>query len=722
VTAREARRKSPAGRPAGKPAARPPRPPAPAPEPLAAREGWLVATALVVAWIALFGPNLAGRVFVLGDASQFRPFAEFARERFAATHERTLWNPFVFLGIPTAASLADPRPQWAPGPVLAAWDALTRDPVSALRLLLVGLLAGALSLAWLARALWNAAPAAMALAGFTLLAASGVVGPLAFGHDAQLWCLALTPVAMLATHGLFASTARARPAAVARLALALALLAFAGHPQFMVYGALLVSLLAVERSVTLARPGRLAAFAASALLAMGMSAGSWLPAWEYGPASVRANTAAVAREAARFSGNGLDLLALLLPRAAGYGGATYHGGLRATDFPNHVGAVVALLALAGALVLPGARGRLAARVFAAFVALALLAALGSRLPPLEALFLHLPVLKAFRTPITWLMPATLAIGLLAARGLTSLRAAVPGRAGTPVAGALAIAALVEMSLVSAPILRHGSGPPSRLAAPPPDALAIVASRDPLHRSYALERERFFSNAWIAWRARSVSGLHGAVPSLWDDLRAFGLLARQGFVRALAVRWVSGPPERFADPAALRPVPGGGFELPGALPRAYAAARVVTVRDRADMIDAVSDARFDPTQVAFAFDPAAEGDYPGSASAVLEWRRDDPDRLSLAVRSSERAFVVIADAWAAGWTARVDGRGAPLLLVDAALRGIAVPGGSHALELVYVPPGWRAGRLLAGVGWLAWLALVAWALWPRRDGPPAAATA
>jgi hypothetical protein len=40
--------------------------------------------------------------------------------------------------------------------VLAAWDGLTADPLAALRMLLVGLLAGALAMAWLARVLWKA--------------------------------------------------------------------------------------------------------------------------------------------------------------------------------------------------------------------------------------------------------------------------------------------------------------------------------------------------------------------------------------------------------------------------------------------------------------------------------------------------------------------------------------------------------------------------------------
>lgn len=199
-------------------------------KPIAVAEAWISVGALVLLWLALFGPNLAGSVFVIGDAANFRPFAEFARERFAAIHDRTLWNPYVFLGIPSAASLADPRPQWAPDVVLAAWDALTADPVTALRMLLLGVLGGGLATAWLARVLWNVTPPAMVLAGGTLMAASGFMGPLAYGHDAQVWSMAITPVLLLATCGLFAVPPARLPGAMVLFAVALADAALRGVP------------------------------------------------------------------------------------------------------------------------------------------------------------------------------------------------------------------------------------------------------------------------------------------------------------------------------------------------------------------------------------------------------------------------------------------------------------------------------------------------------------
>src|SRR5580765_6534225 len=196
-------RRAPA-RPAKRPAtpAAPSPPPITEPTPLPRAAGVCVAAALTFAWLLLFFPVLGGHAtFVRGDAGRYTAFAEFSRARFEATGERTFWNPYVFLGLPTAGSLADPRPQWLPGPLLHAWDALTRTTAGTpLWLPLLACLAGALGAAWLARALWSCGPFAMALAGGIWLVAPGLLVPLAFGHDAQAVSASLIPLVLLAAY------------------------------------------------------------------------------------------------------------------------------------------------------------------------------------------------------------------------------------------------------------------------------------------------------------------------------------------------------------------------------------------------------------------------------------------------------------------------------------------------------------------------------------------
>jgi hypothetical protein len=66
-------------------------------------------------------------------------------------------------------------------------------------------------------------------------------------------------------------------------------------------------------------------------------------------------------------------------------------------------------------------------------------------------------------------------------------------------------------------------------------------------------------------------------------------------------------------------------------------------------------------------------------------RYDPQDVAMTVPASSRGgLVVLTDQWYPGWTATVDGRDAPILRVDTALRAVAVGPGSHTIEYRYAP--------------------------------------
>src|SRR6266498_3109100 len=129
----------------GPAAAGPPVPPAPRP----AGGAGIALLLIALAWGALFAPQLfGGRIFVAGDVATYRPYAEFSSARWRTLHRRTFWNPYVFAGIPAAASLADGRPQYLPDPLLDAYERLTHArlwPPLGLPLIahLIGMLAAA---------------------------------------------------------------------------------------------------------------------------------------------------------------------------------------------------------------------------------------------------------------------------------------------------------------------------------------------------------------------------------------------------------------------------------------------------------------------------------------------------------------------------------------------------------------------------------------------------
>jgi hypothetical protein len=287
----------------------------------------------------------------------------------------------------------------------------------------------------------------------------------------------------------------------------------------------------------------------------------------------------------------------------------------------------------------------------------MLLALGRNLPGLGAILQSLPVIGAFRTPVTWLTLSVLAATLLAARGLdialaserrawwgraaiasvvlgglillardalaalwlagaqaatmdriarglTNQRllerfaAAAPGAASAAVTdlglqlvlvatalGALAwarragdarrttatgviitLAALLPCLTIVGPQLRAATGPRAALRAQAAPPLALAAAADPRHRAawfereWALSQRWSLSDDWVAWRARQVLGLSGAIPAAWDLAARSGLFASREFLRACAVRHVAMPGGAEGDTAGT---------WPDALPRAYA---------------------------------------------------------------------------------------------------------------------------------------------------------
>jgi hypothetical protein len=75
-----------------------------------------------------------------------------------------------------------------------------------------------------------------------------------------------------------------------------------------------------------------------------------------------------------------------------------------------------------------------------------------------------------------------------------------------------------------------------------------------------------------------------------------------------------------------------------------------------------------------------------------------DRLLIRANLSCAAMVVVSDTYFPGWRARVDGKAAEIYQVNAAMRGIVVPGGLHTVTMRYRPASviWGALLTLAGI--------------------------
>jgi hypothetical protein len=433
-----------------------------------------VALVLAASWAIAFAPQLfMARGFVIGDASNLRAYAEHSAAEWREHHRRALWNPYVFGGIASAASLQDSRPQWLPDPLLSAFDAIHRVPgFPPLAIPLAAHLAGMIAVAALVRARWRAGTVAASAAGLVWGLQPNLVVPFAFGHDAQLMACALMPVVLLAIEAI--ASARARVAPALGLALAVACELMAAHPQITVLTAGLAAAYALERAWSRREAASLAWIGGGALLGAMMASAVWWPALLYNAESVRAAAAGGvgAQEVSTWSLAWRDLVAQVWPRAVGFGGETYWGGLDRTDFPPYLGLAAALLAGLGFVT--GARDRRSGVWFWAITAvIGMLLALGTRLGPIhQFLYEHVPMWSAFRVATNTVVLTELAVAVLAARGIEDILSA-PRTRRPFLTVSLAVVGAVGIGVAIGP-LGSPYADAARLARP---ALAAAAALD-----------------------------------------------------------------------------------------------------------------------------------------------------------------------------------------------------------------------------------------------------
>ncbi len=86
-------------------------------------------------------------------------------------------------------------------------------------------------------------------------------------------------------------------------------------------------------------------------------------------------------------------------------------------------------------------------------------------------------------------------------------------------------------------------------------------------------------------------------------------------------------------------------------------------------------------------------------ALLE-RHETSDELRLRVRADRPTALVVRDAFAAGWSASVDGRATPILKADGRHRAVAIPAGESLVTMRYQPPGLRSGLAVGALALVA----------------------
>ena len=369
--------------------------------------------------------SIGGKTFVSPDTTAPAGFVRMGEKALWEEHTYPLWNPYVFLGMPSFGSGAyNPLiypPDW---PVALVQKAL---PLPDMTWLLLYYFLGGLFLFLLARE-WGASPEGALLGAAAFIFTPNLVAVGSHGHGSQLVDSAYLPLLLwLATRWI----RRGGLHHLAWLALAGGFQLLRGHVQICFYTWMAIGLyVLVEVAARLQRPAELptvlargAGVLAAGAVAFGLAGVYNVPLQDYSKYSIRSAGGGGGlgmERATAWSLSPYELPSIVVPGWVGFGGATYWGDMPFTDYPNAYVGMVTVLLLVPAFLAKGAP-----RVFALLLALlSLFIAFGKHFFLYAFLYDHLPLFNKFRIPVMIILLFGLAAAVGVAWGWTAtLRAA-----------------------------------------------------------------------------------------------------------------------------------------------------------------------------------------------------------------------------------------------------------------------------------------------------------
>jgi len=384
---------------------------------------WIPLAVIFVLLLIFFNQVLFGGKTLLPPdslaARSYRPFVQDALKRGVYP----LWNPYIFSGMPSFASLSS-----------APYVDLLGDIINGLlwpfrklfslpnfwRILINYFLFGAFAFLLL----WEktlSRPAAL-FSALSLVFMTPVIAFAAFGHNTKLLTACLIPLVFYLTDRLLETR---RLVFFAALGLALGLQLLRAHVQMAYYSFLMLGIYVVYRGIIALREGDKGIWKGIGLwfgsVAVGIVMSSWLylSVFEYSHYSIRGGTKGGLSYdyAASWSFWPVEMLTFLIPSFMGFGGDTYWGHMPFTDFPLYMG-VIPIIFAGVALVLRRDRYTW---FFVLLGAFALLASFGKEFPVLYGpMFKFLPFFNKFRVPSMIQILLQFSMAVLAGFGMASL--------------------------------------------------------------------------------------------------------------------------------------------------------------------------------------------------------------------------------------------------------------------------------------------------------------
>ena len=149
---------------------------------------------------------------------------------------------------------------------------------------------------------------------------------------------------------------------------------------------------------------------------------------------------------------------------------------------------------------------------------------------------------------------------------------------------------------------------------------------------------------------------------------------------------------------------GVYRNDRALPRAYVVARARFVSDEAAALEALTAAAFDGrSEAVLVGEPTADDARALAVASPMpalptHIALDEPERVVVEVEPEAPGLLVLADAFAPGWEATVDGVPRRLWQANHLVRGVIVHVGDRRVEFRYRAPGFMQGVALAAISW------------------------
>ena len=169
--------------------------------------------------------------------------------------------------------------------------------------------------------------------------------------------------------------------------------------------------------------------------------------------------------------------------------------------------------------------------------------------------------------------------------------------------------------------------------------------------------------------------------------------------------------RGADATTNTPQPYSLYEFASPMPRAFVIGHTEIAYSGEAMIGQLS--QIDPREVVIVVeDPWPEGDQQDFQPAeIVEL---SPTRAVINAELDANGFLVLAENYAKGWKATVNGKPAKVVPVYIGFRGVALSPGKHRVEFHYEPPLCNVGLILTAIS----LAVVGLLLWNEFRPLPA----